>query len=179
MKKALFFVAIVIPDPAAREIRSLQQYAATQFSSHAALRLPPHITLVPPFIAGENQTDQVVNALGLVAHVQARFNVDLQGFGYFGKKVIYINVTAEADLGAQASGLIDALQQSGLPVKTEERLYHPHITVAYKDLKPEFFDRAITYYRETGFARKFEVQGYTLLRKDGGGWKQFRDIAFP
>ena len=176
-KKTLFFVAALIPEPFRDEVRAFQEYASEHFHSVAALRIMPHITLVPPFDASEAQVDKITDALKYVGNSQKQFEISLNGFGSFGKHVIYIQVTGAKELKVLADALGDALRKRGVPVKQETRLIHPHVTVAYKDLGTEVFDEAFGHFSHLPFSGKFVLDSFMLLRFQHGHWREMQ--AFP
>jgi len=177
-RKSLYFVATLIPEPWRSEISVFQEYADEHFHSKAALRTPPHITLIPPFHATEDQYMQITDALSEVCEIQRRFEISLDGFNSFGKRVIYIQVSPVTELKALADLISQALRSRKVSFKTEDRHYHPHVTIAYKDLGTEVFDEAYTHYRQTQFSATVAVESVTLLRHQHGRWHVVENNAF-
>lgn len=177
-RKALFFVAICLPEPTAGEVRKLQQDAATHFQSRAALRSPAHITLVPPFSTSEDRIEVIAQAIGNVASTQKPYEIALDGFGHFGNRVIFLKVNSQADMGQQAAVLLKVLQDIDLPLKTEDRAFHPHVTIAFKDLRRQYFEDAYSYFKGIQFSHHFTARDYTLLKREEGRWCAIRSIRF-
>ena len=56
--------------------------------------------------------------------------------------------------------------------------YHPHMTVAFRDLKKELFTLAWDEFESKQYAPSFEVNTITLLKHDGKEWKQLKQFDF-
>jgi 2'-5' RNA ligase len=169
-KKSLYFIAMVVPAPIGTEIREIQNYVSTHFHSKASLRSPPHITLVSPFAAGETDLTVITELIENHVLIIEPFQVVLDGFGRFSNRVIFVNVKVSTSLSDLARELTNAMMRGGLPVRQERREYHPHVTIAFKDLKPDMFRRAWNYFREAEFFRTFEASSITLLKHVDGRW---------
>jgi 2'-5' RNA ligase len=169
MKKVLHFIAIVIPEPLASRIRMIQEYIATHFESKAALRSPPHITLVAPFYADDAGVQRIAEVLPQVKEEHA-LNVRLKGFDHFGRRVVFVHVDPDPKLSGLASRLVRSLIDEGLDVKEETREYHPHVTVAFKDLTPRMYTHVWDYVQSIELEAELEIGQITLLRLHEGRW---------
>ncbi len=178
MQAALFFIAI-IPGPAlCAEVTHFKEYAATHFGSSRALRSPPHITLVPPFKWQENRLEELSELLSGFAGEEEGFPLSLSGFDCFAPRVIYVNVVENSSLSSLQSRL-GLMLTSGLGLqKRDDRPYHPHMTVAFKDLRRSVFPKAWTYFSSLDYERRFQVDCLTLLQHNGRMWEIFRDFPF-
>jgi 2'-5' RNA ligase len=92
--------------------------------------------------------------------------------------VIFLNVNSKADMGQQAAVLLKALQDIDLPLKTEDRPFHPHVTIAFKDLKRQYFEDAYSYFKGIQFSHHFTARDCTLLKREEGRWNAIRSIRF-
>jgi 2'-5' RNA ligase len=154
----------------------IQEYIATHFESQAALRSPPHMTLVAPFYADDIGVQRVAEALEQVKHGHP-LNFHLKGFDHFGRRVVFVHVRPDAELSTLASNLVRSLIDAGLDVKEETREYHPHVTVAFKDLTPRMYTHVWDYVQSQDIDEGFEVDRVTLLRLREGRWtidKEFK-----
>lgn len=86
------FLALLPPPDLQEQVTAIKQQFAEQFASRAALRSPPHITLVPPFEWPTAQLAALTGSLEAFAKEQAPVAVELCGFGAFPPRVIYIHV---------------------------------------------------------------------------------------
>ena len=79
--KALYFAALV-PDQAVKEeIRNLKLEIREKYGVAHALKLPAHITLIPPVWLQYEQEKKFVKALRKVSEKQNSFPVELRDFG--------------------------------------------------------------------------------------------------
>lgn len=170
----LFFIAIIPHKSLADEITAIKHDFAHRFDSRRALRIMPHITLAPPFKLFEGKRKGLIEWFGKLTFSVKPFDVSLNGFGAFDKAknpVIYINPEHSQsliDLQRQLTGKLQDL----LPREKAftEPHFHPHMTVAYRDLKPEHFGRAWAEYQSKPFAAGFAVSAIHLLEHDGSKW---------
>ncbi|MDZ7681592.1 MAG: 2'-5' RNA ligase family protein [Fodinibius sp.] len=56
--------------------------------------------------------------------------------------------------------------------------FTPHMTVAYRDLSPDNFERAWEDFQDRSFDYSFEVNSIVLLKHDYQRWKPFYEFNF-
>jgi 2'-5' RNA ligase len=177
-KDPLFFVAIVIPEPIAGEIREFQEYVSAHFASSAALRSPPHITVVAPFSAPEERRQVLFETLEYQSHLFELIEIALDAFGAFGKRVIYVNVESDPILDKLATDTYQTLLHIGFKLRDERRSFHPHVTVAFKDLSESLFEKAWGYFQAIQWRRMFTADRIQLLEHLEGKWKPIGEFPF-
>lgn len=177
-KDPLFFVAIVIPEPIAVEIREFQEYASTHFASSAALRSPPHTTLVAPFAVPEERRKLLFETLEEQSHLSEPIEILLDGFGAFGKRVIYVNVSENSLLTELSGETAMKLSQAQFKIREEARPFHPHVTIAFKDLSEGMFANAWAYFQPIQWRRMFTARRIHLLEHLQGKWKPIGEFPF-
>lgn len=171
MKKQLFFIALLPGEPIASEVTRFKHYAADHFQSARALRSPPHITLIPPFWWAPADRGRLDGALAEFCRERPPFSIRLRGFDCFPPRVIFIAVRPNQALTKLQAALQDYLQKSlALPAR-DRRPFHPHLTVAFKDLRRAVFPEAWRYFSEQPYERSFEVEELILLRYREQAWK--------
>ena len=180
MKQAadLYFVAIIPDEPLHSEILSIKQDFVEQFNSRAALRSPPHITQHMPFRAKATKLERLVQSLSNLAHETPPFEIELEGFGAFPPRAIFIELKKNDDLYELKSKMNRiSLQDWKLFDRVDTRPFYPHITVAFRDLRKPAFEAAWKLYEHKEFQRKFEAKSLTLLKHNGKEWDEYR--TFP
>jgi 2'-5' RNA ligase len=170
----VYFMAL-LPDPGIQEeVTQFKQAAQERFSSSQALKSPAHITLIPPF-----RTDRTdFSALQTAAIAQKPFLVQLQHFNRFGSRVIFVDVVPDTALLNCQTRLADFCA-SQFDIVPDSRPFHPHMTVAFKDLKQAVFPDAWSYFSSQTYERTFTAQGLTLLVHTGQRWQVDQTFAFP
>lgn len=168
----LHFIAIIPPAPILSEIRQLKEYAAAHFASRHALKSPAHITLFPPFDIKDKAEEPLILALDQFAAKQPRFTQTLKDFAYFKPRVVFVNVVMNENLQALKDQLVDCLREHGLEnEKFATFPYHPHMTIAFRDLTVPQFKAAETYFSTQTYEASFTVAEICLLRLVAGRWQ--------
>ncbi|MFE4107534.1 2'-5' RNA ligase family protein [Almyronema epifaneia] len=172
-KSARFFVALLPTQEICDYANEVKQYFSDRYDSRAAQKSPPHVTLQPPFDWQLSEISHLQSVLTQFARQQSSFNVELTGFGAFPPRVIYINVQRTPALMALQANLSDYLEQRLALVneRLKSRPFNPHLTIAFRDLKPTAFQQAWSEFEHKSVSFAFEAQQVTLLIHDNQGWK--------
>ncbi len=182
----LYFVAFLLPPKQAEELRSFQWQAAELFHSKRALRNPPHITLLPPFrfpsgkhprLQEDEAEKSLIKRLQTFAErpstkeILSRLKIRLEDFGFFAPRVVFVNVYPDkALLQLQADLQKATAELTGFP-ETPHRPFHPHVTVAYRDLSKEQFPRAKRHFEKLSYRTSFKAEAFHLLKHENRRWK--------
>jgi 2'-5' RNA ligase len=171
-KDPKYFIAILPPSPIYEEALEIKRHFETKYNSKGALKSPPHITLHMPFLWKEKKERLLIEKLNQFASASPSFQIEFGGFGSFPPRVIFINVASNSNL--------NELQRSlNRFCKTELQLFnsqyrdlpfHPHLTVAFRDLKKDKFAEAWSEFENKSFQRVFQCESITLLKHDGHEW---------
>ena len=167
-----YFLAIVPPSPVYEEAWKVKEYFRDNYHCKAPLRSPPHITLHMPFLWKEQKENKLIGLLGEVANEQKPFEVVLDGFGAFPPRVIYIKIK-ESQALSDFQKKLTKLTKRKLQLfnsSHKDQPYHPHMTVAFRDLKKPFFLQAWKEFEAKSFTGTFEVDHFCLLKHDGKRW---------
>ena len=175
-----FFIGLLPPPDVQAEATALKQFFWDTYQSRAALKSPPHITLQPPFQWPLQQIDRLQTTLVEFARQQPAVPVQLSGFGAFPPRVIYINVGREGTLMALQPALAEHLATALAIIdsRSQNRPFAPHLTVAFRDLKPAAFRKAWPEFEHRPFTTHFVVPALTLFRHDGQRWQIFSNFPF-
>lgn len=173
----LFFIAIIPPNDIADNIRTYKEDMAVRFNSKAALKSPVHLTLHMPFRYPEKKLDKLNQLLFNFSAGISEFNLQLKDFGSFPPRVIFVKV--------QENDFLDALQKEFLKHMRKnlnifngdykERAFHPHITIAFRDLKPSDFKIAWEEYKNKTLFFDFPITKISLLKHDGSSWQEYKN----
>lgn len=174
-----FFIALLPPPEVQAEATAIKQYFCDRYQSKGALRSPPHVTLQPPFEWGAD-IQPLNQALGEFAQRQEPVPMTLSGFSAFPPRVIFIDVVKSPALMALQPALRDHLEQTLAiaDARSRDRPFAPHLTVAFRDLKPGAFRQAWPEFQQRPFAAQFTVPELTLLRHDGQRWQIDQNFPF-
>ena len=168
----MYYVAIVCPDGINEKILTYKLWMQQHFCCIVALKSPAHITLIPPFYFDPSKEEALINTLTSFINHESTVNIYLNGFSHFGKSVIFVKVENNKVL-EELYQSINLHFQNAMPgiIKKEERAFHPHVTIANRDVKPSAFLKAWEYFSKKQFETSFETNTISLLKLVEGKWK--------
>lgn len=161
-------VAIAIPEPWAQELRD---YRAA-LGDLTALKIPTHITLVPPTEVDPAALPEVERHLADATEQVAAFGVRLRGTGTF-RPVSPVVFVMLAEGISQCEQLAAAVRSG--PLASELAFpYHPHVTIAHH-LDDQLLDRAFDDLAD--FECAFVADRFHLYEHDEErGWQPTHDF---
>lgn len=176
----LYFVALVPPSEIYDRVLALKEEVADKFHSKAALKSPPHITLHMPFRYNEQKEERIAGLLRAYAKSRQPLQIRQAGFGAFSPRVIYIQVEKTIALDELRTGLVRAMRRELKLLNADYRdhAFHPHMTIAFRDLKKSIFQSAWDYYKEQEFVEVWECDRMVLLKHNGSEWEAYRHFVF-
>jgi 2'-5' RNA ligase len=167
----LYLLALLPPEPVFSQTWALKQEVHTLTGSRNAVRLPPHITLLPPMREAADFEQACAAALTAFTAGETAFEVGLDGFAWFGDRTLFVRVSEGAALRAFHARLL-AWCAAHLPqVRPENRPYTPHLTLATRDLPPAQVPQLRQLFGGRAYTAAFVVQQLTLFRHDGQVWQ--------
>ena len=167
MSTRKYFIAIVIPEPAQREIEHIKQKLFTDCGLKGALRSPAHITLHRPFEWKEKNENVLIQKLRLFKFDRS-FTVELDNFDVFEPRVIFVNVVKNEMLKVLHDELA-AFCKRELHLFNEfedKRGFHPHVTIAFRDLKKPLFYSLKDEFLSRQMKGSFVYKEFSLLKLD-------------
>jgi 2'-5' RNA ligase len=180
--KQLYFIALLPPDQLTKKIHSIKEEIASKFHSRYSLKIPEHVTLIPPFHCSDELLEVLITRLKSCCQTVKPFEVLLKDFGHFNKSVLFIQASS------QPKEALDEVQSAFKKLFSEEfssvKLPHngekftPHVTVANKDLTKGKFKEAWLELKEREFEEKFTVKSIFLLKHVEGIWHAEIQIPF-
>lgn len=175
----LYFIAI-IPDSDLRErIRKVKERMRAEYGARHALKSPAHITLQMPFKRSSEDETSISGALRRFVTGEKNFTVDIDGFGAFAPRVIFIKISEPEPVRALHSRLKEVLitELHFSPAEIMKDV-QPHITVATRDLAKEAFSEAWPVIKKEEFKASFDVRGIFLLKHNGRNWDILEEFQF-
>jgi 2'-5' RNA ligase len=167
-----YFIAIVPPEPLLGDINLLKKEVSEKYNNKSALRSPPHITLHLPFEWKSEKEEKLVETLR-----QFKFGhhleIALNGFSCFEPKVVFIDVEKNELLDRFQKNLVTHIKEH-LHIfnqANDTRAYHPHITIAFRDLRKADFFAMMEEYKHKQYAASFNCSSFCLLEHTGKIWQ--------
>ena len=172
-----YFIAIVIPEPLCSQIEAIKQNLFTEHGLKGALRSPSHITLHRPFEWKEEKEQVLIEKISGFKF-ESGFSVSLKDFASFEPRVIYVNVLKNEAL-EELHQKLKSFAQKELQLLNEIndlRGFHPHVTVAFRDLKKPKFYELQKLFESTQLQGDFNYTGFSLLKLEKR-WEEIK--SFP
>lgn len=174
-----YFIAIIPPEPVLTAIEKIKKEISLKYNNKSALRSPAHITLHMPFEIKAEKEEMMVSKISEFDFT-IPFKIQLNNFSSFEPKVIFIDVVPNEILSVLQKELVYHIK-SNLNIfnqYADKRAYHPHITIAFRDLKKSGFYLANEEYQSKTFNTEFQVSSFFLLKHTGKIWLPFKEFSF-
>ncbi|QIL74571.1 2'-5' RNA ligase family protein [Hymenobacter sp. HDW8] len=154
----------------------MKQEVHTLTGSRNAVRLPAHITLIPPWRQAAGAEETLRTELRDFAALEEGFSVGLQGFDWFGNRTLFVRVTEAADLQSFHADLMGwcASRLENIPLET--RPFTPHMTLATRDLPPSQVPAMRQLFQARSYSATFLATSLQLFRHDGQHWLPIEDF---
>lgn len=176
----LYLAALLPPPELAEREHAIKKEIAERFGTKVAVTRPAHITIIAPLRADDEKLAAFDAILQNQAAQTEPFQLQVNGFGHFGNKVVYLHVEPHP----AANNLYQCLKQQLLqqelvsPKFFPHNTLNPHMTVAYRDLTPEMFRNIWEAYKDQEFKADFQADSLHLLRHEDKRWVKFREYGF-
>lgn len=167
----LYFVAVVLPENLNEEIKQLKIFMRERWGCTVGLKSPAHITLIPPFWMAETIEENFCADLDALCKTIPPFSVTTNHFSAFTPRTIFIEPVLHEDL-KKLKEATDAFCKTHpqYGAKADTRPFHPHITIATRDLHKRAFAEAWPYFENKKFETVFEATALSMLRHNGTTW---------
>ncbi|MCC7302009.1 MAG: 2'-5' RNA ligase family protein [Bacteroidia bacterium] len=167
-----YFIALIPPEPVLSRVQALKEEMSLRFHSRQARYSPSHITLHMPFEWRVDREQELRDMLDGVAKNLHPFKIELQGFGAFAPRVIFVKPLPSEELRRVYAAVGEAARRR-LGIVSQDayaKPFHPHMTIAFRDLRKDQFNHAWEEFRLRPFSESFNCNGVSLLRKAGKYW---------
>lgn len=177
-KRKLYFIAIIPPSPLADEALKLKQYMAESYASKGALNSPPHVTMHMPFEWREDREEKLIDTLAKFSSGHTSLRIEFDNFGCFAPRVIFINIKKSEALETLQHELHRYCRKelNLFNANYKELPFHPHLTIAFRDLKKPAFNQAWEEFQQKLFQREFLADEIVLLKHSGKIWEVFKSF---
>lgn len=173
-----YFIAIIPPPPVLDEAQALKDYFQKQYNSKAALNSPPHITLHMPFRWKEDKEESMIARLKEFVKRFDPIKVCLDNFGSFPPRVIFLNVAKSVELNVVQKEIERFCKKEFnlFNANYREEPYHPHLTLAFRDLKKNIYPQAWEEFKSKEYKAEFVADKIALLKHDGKKWNVLKEF---
>jgi 2'-5' RNA ligase len=175
----MYFIALVLPHAINEKILKYKQMMLDRFNCKVGLKSPAHITLVPPFWMEEEKEQQLISDVSFLSKGFYPFRVSTNNFSAFKPRTIFIALAPNPQLNAIKKAT-DSLFKSNpfYTIKIDTRLFHPHITIATRDLYKKSFYEIWPWFAEKNFLEEWTADGISILRHNKKNWDVIHTSQF-
>jgi 2'-5' RNA ligase len=172
-EKALYFIAIVPPEPIQGELFLLKKQLAEAYNSRGALKSPPHITLHMPFHFRPDREQKLIDALNQAVRPLPAFKITIDAYDVFPPRVIFIDVEENEQLRSLQAIVQKAMKEklNIFNARYRDQPFHPHLTMLFRDLRKSEFHRAWEKLRTEEVKYDWKVNEVCLLKHTGTQWE--------
>jgi 2'-5' RNA ligase len=175
----MYYMAIVLPEELNKEVLEYKQYMLDKFNCKVGLKSPAHLTIIPPYWMHRDKEAALLSQLDTLCQQEVNFTINTKNFSAFKPRTIFIDVEVDQNL-QQFKKTVDRffLDHKDFGAKVETRPFHPHITIATRDLYKKSFSEAWTYFEPKEFSTTFPANGLSTLRHNGRSWDVIHTSLF-
>jgi len=175
----MYFIAIVLPYLLNEKVLKYKNVMLEKYNCKVGLKSPAHITLVPPFWMEEEKESRLVSDLDNVSEQLQSFLVSTNNFSAFKPRTIFIEPVVTNEL-TRAKQAVDAFfeDNSLYNIKIETRPFHPHITIATRDLYKKSFYEIWPWFAEKEFREEWVAEGISILKHNKKNWDVLHTSQF-
>lgn len=167
----MYFIALVLPENLNEKVLHWKNYMHQQYQCKVGLKSPAHITLIPPFWLEEVKENELMQHTDTVAKDLSPFSIKTKNFSSFKPRTIFIDIEEKEELLRSKKIVDDFFKLNAFcEVKIDERPFHPHITIATRDLFKKSFNEAWPVFEKQNFEEEWEVNGLSVLRHNKKNW---------
>ena len=172
-------LAVVLPPELTDKILTLKKEFAEAYQCKAALKPPVHITLYPPYKDCDDHESEVKKVLTKCLGSQEVFDLQIKGFDAFKNNgVIFLDILKSDQLKQLHKGVTTQMTKLLQPDIKDNQPYHPHITIAFRDIPKDIFPQAVKDYLPRKFEAKFTVDKVCFWRHSGRNWETIGVFPF-
>jgi 2'-5' RNA ligase len=175
----MYFLAIVLPQALNEKVLPYKEMMRERYGCMVGLKSPAHITLVPPFwMEPEKETLFISDADQLSATFHA-FEAGTNDFSAFRPRTIFIALQPNAKLDGVKKKTDEFFREKeAYTFKLDTRPFHPHITIATRDLHKKDFHEAWPFFEKKSFKETWMIDGLSVLRHNKKNWDVIHTSQF-
>ncbi len=174
----LYFFAILPPYAISAELNEFKSEFAQKYQSLKALKSPPHITVIPPFFANDNFEKSIETKVHEFVKRCPHITINLNGFGQFNHKVIFVELEKNPELEVFYTAFSAFFTGFGFEITALSKFFHPHVTVAFRDLSSENFKKSWPLFENREYKNSFSAVSIHLLKHRDEQWQVVKEFNF-
>ena len=167
----MYFIALVLPSALNQKVLHLKNFMHERYDCKVGLKSPAHITLIPPFWMEEDREVELFYDVGQLAKKFSPFIIQTKNFSAFKPRTIFIEVEKNIALNRLKENVDNFFKlNNSYKIKVDSRPFHPHITIATRDLFKKSFHEAWPVFEKEIFEEEWIADGLSILRHNKKNW---------
>ena len=168
------FIGVLASDDITLALEDCRRYMNEAYGCKSGHATPIHVTLVPPFfLPGEYSSDDLAKAIEeIVIPKKLFFTAHVDNFDAFGDRTLFAKVLPDEKWTTLRNSVYSAVAKAApCCVKKDTRPFHPHLTVANRDIPEGAMTDALSSMNELSLSEDFPVDNITIFERVNGKWK--------
>ena len=175
----IYLLAIIPPHELSREIHQIRLFCSEKFGVLKALKPPVHISMYRPFRLEEEFEDNFILMIQSAIAEQEVFEQEIENFEAFNTHAIVLRALLNPGILKLYSIISTIMKEKGIDKHpTDIFPFRPHLTIAYRDIKPEIFPLMWEDYKDRKYIAGFKADHLSLLKHDGNQWLVIKNYPF-
>lgn len=166
----MYFLSIVLPQNLDKKILQHKKWMAEKYGCKVGLKSPAHITIAQPFWMAEEKEQSLITDIENISSKTVSFTITTANFSSFAPRTLFVATEISDTLNAVKKFSDQFFREKNYGMKIESRPFHPHITIATRDLHKKDFWEAWEYFKDKIFREEFTPDGLSLLKHNGITW---------
>lgn len=166
----MYFIAIILPGDLNKKIRQWKELMHEKYGCSVGLKSPAHITLIPPFWMEPEKEQLLLTDVDTISSSIQPFTIAINNFASFKPSTIFADVVVNEELRSLKTAVDTFFSQAAYKIKIDTRPFHPHITIATRDLHKKDFQGAWPMFETKKFKAEWEANGLCVLRHNNTNW---------
>ena len=175
----MYFIALVLPPLLNEKILNWKNFMYQRYECKVGLKSPAHITIVPPFWMEEEKENILLADVNDLCKTLSPLIVRTQNFSAFKPRTIFIDVEKNHALESLKETSDKFFKQNRpYKIKIDARPFHPHITIATRDLFKKTFYEAWPTFEKEKFEEEWLADSLSVLRHNKKNWDVIQTSQF-
>jgi 2'-5' RNA ligase len=174
----LFLVCLIPPVSIVEDVDAIRTDLSERFAVLESLKRPAHITLYNPVkISSSAEELKFFKALEDASFADP-FTQVIKNYNSFEPHTVYINVDQNEGIMQLQSQIKKALKPLNLLPQKESFKFTPHLTIAFKDVKPNVYAEIMDELKDKKFKREFLVGSFSVYKHIDKKWRPYKEYLF-
>jgi len=175
----MYFIALVLPEELNKKVLHWKNFMQDRYNCKVGLKSPAHITFVPPFWMEEVRETLLLADIDSIAITTSPFIIKTKNFSAFKPRTIFIDVEKTKELDNLKQTTDNFFRNNGAyKMKADGNPFHPHITIATRDLFKKIFYECWPVFEREEFLVEWEANGLAVLRHNKKNWDVIHTSQF-